>query len=44
MKLMHIILAGKASEVLAELEFMLKLQQALGHDLVRYQPETPCKN
>jgi len=39
----HIILAGKAKDVFEELEKMLKLQQATGHVLMKYEPDPPSK-
>ncbi len=42
--MMHIILVGKFQDVKAELEKMLRLQQATGHVLMKYQPDMPGKN
>jgi len=41
---MHIILAGKAKEVFVELEKMLKLQQATGLVLMKYEPNIQGRN
>ena len=42
--MMHIILAGKAKEVFAELEKMLKMEQATGHTLMKYIPDIQGRN
>jgi len=40
----HIILVGKAKDLFKELEKMLKLQQATGLVLMKYEPETQGGN